>query len=131
MKMQSRRVLPRCISTKSVSIAICTLMNLLLTIALLAEFVWCQNVDPDILEQLGKIFSPPNVNVTTEPGNVWVPGYVPISTSTTEGSRSYVPKCAEGRNFGKRLCVIYEKCDGRTNTIVPNGTRTYSRIDVR
>ncbi|KAJ8961443.1 hypothetical protein NQ318_014691 [Aromia moschata] len=63
--------------------------------------------------------------------SVHTPGYEEV-TSTTEGSRGYVAPCGEGDDRGKRLCVPYYQCDGRTKTIVQTGvTDGFGVIDIR
>lgn len=104
-------------------------MKLTLTFILLAGQAWCQTLSNDTLGALDDVFSKP---VTPKCTGLCLPGFQTVPTSSTESSIGYLDKCGEGKTLGKRLCVNYEFCDGRTDTIVQNGlTAGFGVINIR
>lgn len=105
-------------------------MKSALTFVLLVGHVWCQ-LNEDTLSELEDVF-PKDTTVTPKCTGLCIPGFQTVPTSSTQSSIGYLEKCGEGKTLGKRLCVNYEYCDGRTDTIVQNGlTAGFGIINIR
>lgn len=106
-------------------------MKLAVIFVLLVGYSRCQTLNDDVLNQLPDLFTQPTPAPKCTTG-LCLPGYDTVPTSSTESSMGYIEKCGEGKTLGKRLCVNYEYCDGRSNTIVQNGiTAGFGVIDIR
>ena len=62
----------------------------------------------------------------------FVPPDYEVITKSPLGSLTALPKCGEGEDFNKKICVPYHNCDPVTNTVVED-TQNFGEglIDIR
>ncbi|KAJ8921968.1 hypothetical protein NQ315_008605 [Exocentrus adspersus] len=92
-----------------------------LALVLLAGHVRCQKLTDDTRNALGNLFTTTTKAPMKCASGLCLPGFEPVPTEPTDPSRGYIPKCGEGKDQGKRMCVNYDYCDPDTNTIIQNG----------
>ncbi|XP_028128366.1 phenoloxidase-activating factor 2 isoform X2 [Diabrotica virgifera virgifera] len=80
-------------------------------------------IDEDTRKKIDEIFPMSNNNFPTDLEEV---------TESTNGSYTAIEQCGEGSTRGLKRCVVYSKCDPKTNTIVEEDvTYGFGQIDIR
>lgn len=52
-------------------------------------------------------------------GSEYIPPGYEIITKAPLGSLMALPRCGTGAEEGKKVCVVYHRCDPDTNTVTP------------
>ncbi|XP_072376220.1 phenoloxidase-activating factor 2-like isoform X2 [Diabrotica undecimpunctata] len=98
-------------------------LSILCISLILGVFGQNEEVDEDIRKKIEEIFPMTNNNFSPDLEEV---------TESTNGSYGAIEQCGEGSTRGLKRCVVYNKCDPKTNTIVEEDV-TYGGgiIDIR